>query len=491
MVNIIVVDNPKRWPLHIPGVPVVSAQKYLTDPHYSEQRNLKIFNLCRSYRYQSAGYYVSLLAMARGHKPLPNITNIQDMKSVTLARLVTDDLEELVQSSLKPIQSSTFQLSIYFGRNVAKRYDELSRRLFRLFEAPLMRAEFKREDDEWQLRRIGPIATNDIPESHKPFVITAALGFFALKRLPARRRSTTQYDLAILTNPNEATAPSDPPALHKFEAAAKRQGLDVDFIEREDFGRVGEFDALFIRETTSVHHHTYRFARRAVAEGLVVIDDPESIAKCSNKVYLCELLMRRNIPIPRTLIVHEDNRDQVRPAIGLPCILKEPDSSFSKGVVKVDDEAQLREVLDRLLTSSDLVIAQEFVPTEYDWRIGVLDRRPLFACRYYMVKKHWQIAQADATRTRYGKVEAVPTDLVPSFVIKTAVRASNLIGDGLYGVDIKQVGRKALVIEINDNPNIESDEEDRILGSDLYDSVMRVFLTRIHQKKNGALGRRA
>ena len=73
---LIVVSNPRDWPLEIPGVEIISGRAYRTDPAYSNMRGAKVFNLCRSYRYQSIGYYVSLLAEARGHKPLPNVTTI-------------------------------------------------------------------------------------------------------------------------------------------------------------------------------------------------------------------------------------------------------------------------------------------------------------------------------------------------------------------------------------------------------------------------------
>ncbi len=489
MSNLIVVDNPKTWPLHVPGVPIVAAKAYLTDPRYSEMRNVKIFNLCRSYRYQSAGYYVSLVAMARGQKPLPSITTIQDMKTVSIARIVADDLDEVIQRSLRAIKSGTFTLSIYFGRNLAKRYDELSSRLCRLFQAPLLRAEFHwdEQDKEWRLHAVRPIAASDIPESHQPFVVEAAAAFFSQPRIPYRRRSSTNYDLAILYNATEKTPPSNKGALRRFASAARQLRLDVEFVDREDFGRLAEFDGLFIRETTAVNHHTYRFARRAAAEGLVVIDDPESIAKCSNKVYLTELLSRCNIPLPRTLIVHRENRDRIRKEIGLPCILKQPDSSFSQGVSKVEDQPQLDEIVDRLLERSDLIIAQEFMPTEFDWRIGVLDREPLFACKYFMVREHWQIARTDANGTRFGQVGAVPVDGVPKMVLKTALRAARLIGDGLYGVDLKQIGGKAYVLEVNDNPNIDAGTEDGILNGHLYERIMRIFLTRIQKKKNGLL----
>ena len=485
MSNLIVVDNPKTWPLHVPGVPLVAAKTYLTEPTYSEERNLRVFNLCRSYRYQSAGYYVSLLAMARGHKPLPSITTIQDMKNLSIARIVVEDLDDLVQRSLKTVKGPQFQLSIYFGRNLAERYSELASRLFRLFPAPLLRAEFALVDEEWELHSIGPIAANDVPESHEEFDINSARTFFSQDRLPVHRRVTPHFELAILHNPDEATPPSNKSALRMFAAAARRQDLGVEFLEREDFGRVAEFDALFIRETTAVHHHTYRFARRAAAEGLVVIDDPDSIAKCANKVYLAELLNRYNVPIPRTLIVHRDNRDRIMHEIGLPCILKKPDSSFSKGVLKVETREQLDPVVDELLDDSDLIIAQEFVPTSFDWRIGVFDRQPLFACRYYMVKEHWQIAKREGEATHYGNIEAVPMDLVPRCILNTAVRAARLIGDGLYGVDAKQFGRKALIIEVNDNPNIDHGNEDGNHHDDIYERIMRVFLQRIQARKNG------
>jgi hypothetical protein len=57
-----VVNNPDRWPLHLPEVEVVAARTYLADPTYSALRNCKVYNLLRSYAYQSLGYYVSLLA---------------------------------------------------------------------------------------------------------------------------------------------------------------------------------------------------------------------------------------------------------------------------------------------------------------------------------------------------------------------------------------------------------------------------------------------
>src|SRR5687768_3164876 len=137
MAILIVVNNPNDWPLDVPGVDLVSARAYLTESRYSDMRGAKVFNRCRSFRYQIYGYYVSLLAAARGHKPLPSITTSQDLKLQTMIRLAGDDLNELIQHSLNRTHSPTFELSIYFGRNVAKKYDRLALALFNLFPAPL------------------------------------------------------------------------------------------------------------------------------------------------------------------------------------------------------------------------------------------------------------------------------------------------------------------------------------------------------------------
>ncbi len=133
MRNVIVVDDPEEWPIKIKGVELCSARDYLTQESFRKSRNIKVFNLCKSYRYQSFGYYVSLLASARAHKPIPNVSTIQDLKSQSLVRFVSEELEELIQKSLEGLKSKEFVLSIYFGHNTAKRYDRLSSHLFKLF----------------------------------------------------------------------------------------------------------------------------------------------------------------------------------------------------------------------------------------------------------------------------------------------------------------------------------------------------------------------
>lgn len=479
--HLLVVERPQRWDLALPDVDLVAARDYLTDPAYAGMRRAKVFNLCRTYGYQTIGYYVSLLAAARGHRPLPSVTTIQDLRSSALLRIVSEDLQREVHRALGPLKTDKMVISIYFGRNMAKRYDRLSQALFTHFPAPFLRAEFSRANDRWRLDSLRPIASADIPESHRDFVIRRARRYFA--RPHVARRAEFRYDLAILVNPDEIDAPSDEVAIRRFCKSAERHGMRPDIIGREDLARVAEYDALFLRETTYVNHHTYRFARQAEAEGLVVIDDPTSIVRCTNKVYLAELFDRYDIPCPRTMVVHRDNTDEVGATLGFPCVLKRPDSSFSQGVVKANDEAELTTQLDAFFEKSELVVAQEYTPSTFDWRVGVVDGKPLYACKYYMASGHWQIYKPPgSTGRRWGRVDTVAVEDAPARMISIAVRACAPIGNGLYGVDVKQIGDRFLVMEVNDNPSIEAGCEDLIIKDQLYDAIMRTFLERIERR---------
>jgi glutathione synthase/RimK-type ligase-like ATP-grasp enzyme len=501
---LLVLENPKGWDLELSGVEVVAARAYLTEPRYASLKRATVFNLCRTMGYQSLGYYVSLLAAARGHRPLPSVSTLQDLRMSPILRIIGEELRQEVQRALSHIQAEQFTLSIYFGRNMAKRYDRLCQALFAHFPAPFLRAELVK-GRSWRLDSLRTLSSADIPESHRPFVVERAKKYFA-RPLKEAKPVALKYDLAILSNPEEKDCPSGEHALRKFAKAAEQVGMRPWFIGRDDYPRIAEFDGLFIRETTSVDHHTYRFARRAQAEGLVVIDDPLSIIRCTNKVYLAELFQRHGIPAPKSRVIHRENAKAVAAELGYPLVLKRPDSSFSRGVVKANDEAELRTLLDELLEDSELVVAQEFVRSDFDWRVGLIGGKPLYACKYHMSRGHWQIVRnvGDGEKRLYGKTETLPLETVPAEVLRVAEASARLIGDGLYGVDIKQVAApqgaaqpaagggpaasdegRFLVIEVNDNPSIDVGYEDAVIGDELYLAIMRTFAERIEARGRG------
>jgi glutathione synthase/RimK-type ligase-like ATP-grasp enzyme len=203
--------------------------------------------------------------------------------------------------------------------------------------------------------------------------------------------------------------------------------------------------------------------------------------RCTNKVYLAERLSAAGVLTPKTVVVQSlKDAEGLGDQLGWPVVLKTPDGAFSRGVFKCDDGAALKERLKSLLDESDLLIAQAFLPTNFDWRVGVLDGEPLFACQYHMVKRHWQIVRHEAGKTPdEGGFTTVALDETPLGVVETAVKAARLMGNGLYGVDLKQTPDRVFVIEVNDNPDLNHGIEDAREKDAVWEKLVKWYWDRL------------
>jgi glutathione synthase/RimK-type ligase-like ATP-grasp enzyme len=160
-------------------------------------------------------------------------------------------------------------------------------------------------------------------------------------------------------------------------------------------------------------------------------------------------------------------------------------------VFKVNTANELKHKLKELFPKSELLIAQECIISPFDWRIGILGGKPIYACKYYMAKNHWQIYNwhADGGRITVGGVETFLIEDAPKDVVEYAIKAAAVMGDGFYGVDIKVRDNKAYVIEVNDCPSIDHGWEDKILGEKLYLMVAEYFLNKILRARKNKNGR--
>jgi glutathione synthase/RimK-type ligase-like ATP-grasp enzyme len=485
--HILIVDKQSDWPAHFPRLPVVTAKDYLTGDDYPPQQRLHIVNLCRSYRYGSLGYYCSLLAEARGHRVIPTVRTIQDLSRRSIYSLMARDLDEQVESAissqgLSP-DTSRIKMTVFFGRSSFPELQDLAQQIYEGFHAPLLRIDFKYKSG-WRIAGIKSVPLKSLSAEEKIAFVGALKGYMSKPWRKPKARRHFKYDLAILHNPQETLPPSDADAMHRFIEAANELEIDAELIQKKDYGRIAEFDALFIRETTSIDHHTFRFSRRAQKEGLVVIDDPDSILRCTNKVFLEELLRANRVPTPKTLILQKGQEKKLQQTLDFPIILKIPDGSFSRGVYKAEQKSELKDICHKLFKESDLILAQEYMYTDFDWRVGILDNKPLFVCKYLMSTGHWQIYDHNnEAEAESGGFETIAVEAAPKKVVKTALRAAKLIGDGLYGVDLKETRGGVYVIEVNDNPSIDGDVEDKELGMELYRRIMRSFLQRLELQR--------
>ncbi|AGB02640.1 ATP-grasp domain-containing protein [Methanoregula formicica] len=254
-------------------------------------------------------------------------------------------------------------------------------------------------------------------------------------------------------------------ALIRCRDVAEKMGHDVDFIFPVDIGKIPKEDALFIRARTDPMNVTFVAARMAAFHNIPVIDDPQSIRICSDKINMYSHLIRAGVSLPKTAFLAKQDLTvecvtHLFDEMGSPLILKEPSTSFSLRVEKVNDIAGFFRVARRFIRLSDWIVVQQYIESKYDWRVGVLDGKLLYACKYTIPSVTFKIQASVNGHIVYCGVESVPEKDVPPQVLRLGIEAANAIGHGLYGVDIKNTNGDAYVIEVNDNPSIESGEDD-------------------------------
>jgi len=493
---LLIVENTKDWQTRCPNERVIDSAEFLGSEFTDSGAGATIINLCRSYKYLSVGYYCSLLAEARDQRVFPSVKTINDLSRKAIYSLDTDDLDRTLNDVLgaqngRPMPAE-FSMDIYFGSTDYTPLAEVARQIFATFPAPLLRVEFERSDD-WHIRAIKMQSIGALCDRQHDLLADALQSFNHRAVFNGGLPRKYRHRIAMLCNPEEALPPSNQRALDKFVQVGRELGVQVSLIGKKDFSHIAEYDALFIRETTAINHHTYLFAKKAESEGLVVIDDPISILRCTNKVYLADLMRLNGIATPRSYVLQAGDIDDIsrlEMQIGYPMVMKVPDGAFCRGVSKVANRDEFQRTAQDLLKHSSLLLVQEYLYTEFDWRIGVLNQQAIFASQYFMSKGHWQVAKRDANgKAEFGMGRSVALNQAPPDLLALAVRAANLIGDSLYGVDMKMTDKGPVLIEVNDNPNLDVGIEDSVLGDELYRIVLRDLVRRVEcQHQRSGLG---
>ncbi len=443
---VILVDQPKDFPNADTPHKVIMTGEYLARPKLFDIGRPKLVNLSRSYAYQSKGYYASLLAEARGHRVVPTVETMLELREAKLYEHALPELEDELNRCARKADfqpEAQLRLLVCFGIASDPRFEAFGRLLFDWFRCPAL--EITVDPGIWlSIDRIRPRTITRLANGDATFFRDALHQHTKREWRDPKARSLSKYDLAVLHDPNEKLPPSSVDSLKHFARIAEKLSVDIEPITRRQLDELAEYDGLFIRETTSIDNHTYRFARRAWQE--------------------------------------DADLSRAMDELGLPLVVKIPDGSFSRGVHKVNSPEEFKRVVEELFEETDLLLAQKFMPTEFDWRVGVLSGEPLFVCQYRMARGHWQTVKhrADGS-SREGGFRTFELDQAPTELLDVAGRAAKPIGEGFYGVDIKQTDHGFVVMEVNDNPNLEHGIEDAVGKDEIWIRLLKWFIERFEQ----------
>ena len=282
--------------------------------------------------------------------------------------------------------------------------------------------------------------------------------------------------IAIFTERYTIRSSVELAALSNYRLAAFELGHQLDFLFRNELKYLKNYDALYIRALTDPLNPSYMVARLAEMQGLRVIDEPESIRICCDKVNMYKRLMNNNVPIPKTYFlntkeVNKENAGELFESLGFPVVLKAPNSSFSHYVDKANSIDEFIKIGKRFLRRADRIVIQQYLPSNYDWRVITLGGKVLAVAKYVFASNPWRLEDRSSDGEE-AQVVGISIDKVNPALLDCALEAANSIGKSLYGIDIKEVDNEYFVIEVNDNPNIDAGREDQH-SPDIYKDIVR------------------
>jgi glutathione synthase len=219
---------------------------------------------------------------------------------------------------------------------------------------------------------------------------------------------------------------------------------------------VDDLDVLLLRNDPSTEP-AYRawaqtsgiiFGRVALRHGVIVLNDPNGLAKAMNKMYF--QLFPEEVR-PRTLITMD--RTEIRAFVedqGGTAVLKPLQGSGGAGVflVRPEDKPNLNQMIESL-TRDGYVIAQEYLPAaaEGDTRLFVMNGRPLRYKNKYAAFR--RVRHGDDMRSNVhagGKLRAA--EITDTHLRVAEVVRPKLVQDGMFLVGLDIVGDKLMEINV-------------------------------------------
>jgi ribosomal protein S6--L-glutamate ligase len=217
---------------------------------------------------------------------------------------------------------------------------------------------------------------------------------------------------------------------------------------------LSDYDAVLPRIGASITYFGSAVVRQFEQMDVYTPNTANGITNSRDKLRAIQILSRHDIGIPATAFVR--TREDVLPAIervgGAPVVIKLLEGTQGIGVILAPDNKVASAIVETLQSTKQNVLIQQFVAESKgrDIRALVVGDRVVGAMR--------RTAQGDEFRSnvhRGGDVEAVELD--PPYE-RAAVRAAQIMGLRMAGVDMLESNDGPLIMEVNSSPGLEGIE---------------------------------
>ena len=226
-------------------------------------------------------------------------------------------------------------------------------------------------------------------------------------------------------------------------------------------------DLVLSRTGAGTNYFTRSVMRQIEKFGIPVINDADSISRVSDKLLTSQLLVKENLPIPKTILVNGDvDIELIEKEIGFPCVVKATSGSKGKTVHLCQTKKDFVSLMS-LLSSISLkktMIIQEFVDAQpgTDLRVWVIGGKTVVAMKRIGVEGDFR-----ANISQGGTAELFEiTDEIDYLARETA----RVLGLQIAGVDLLFDKDGYKICEANSSPGFEG--MDQYCGQDMAQRIV-------------------
>jgi ribosomal protein S6--L-glutamate ligase len=213
-------------------------------------------------------------------------------------------------------------------------------------------------------------------------------------------------------------------------------------------------DAILPRIGTSITRYGTAVVRQFEQMDVFTPNTAAGIGNSRDKLRSLQILSRHDVGIPQTAYVDDkrDLEDALKRVGGAPVIIKLLEGTQGVGVILADKLEIAKAIVETLHSTKQQVLIQKFVAESKgkDVRAFVIGDRVVAAIR--------RTAQGQEFRSnvhRGGKAEGITLD--PAYE-EAAVRAAQIMGLRVCGVDMLEASSGPQIMEVNSSPGLEGIE---------------------------------
>jgi ribosomal protein S6--L-glutamate ligase len=214
------------------------------------------------------------------------------------------------------------------------------------------------------------------------------------------------------------------------------------------------FDAVIPRIGASVTFYGTALLRQFEMMGVYPLNESVAISRSRDKLRSLQLLARKGIGLPVTGFAHspDDIQDLITMVGGAPLVIKLLEGTQGIGVVLAETQKAAESVIEAFMGLRANILVQEYIR-----EAGGADIR-CFVIGDKVVAAMKRQALAGEFRSNLHRGGSASIIKITPEERSTAVRAANIMGLNVAGVDILRSNHGAVVMEVNSSPGLEGIE---------------------------------